>query len=339
MLSVIVPAHRAAHLLPDTLGALRASAPVEVVWELLVVDDGSADATAAVAEAFADRVIRLPAPPQGPGHARNVGAEAARGRWLLFVDADVRVHADTLQQVWRVITAHPDVASHFGSYDDAPAAPGLVSRYRNLLHRYVHLRDAGPAETFWAGLGAVRADAFRAVAGFDTLRFPRPQIEDIDLGYRLRDHGYQLRLDPSIQGTHLKHWTFRSMARTDFVDRALPWMRLLLARRRQGTGITAILNIGHGERLRVMAAGIAMVLVAAGLLWAPVLVSRGGVLLGLIVLSKAPLLRWLAHVGGPMLALGAIPLQLWYYCSNAVAAVVGLLHQSRPATPATARRA
>jgi len=137
----------------------------------------------------------------------------------------------TLERFADVVTGDSGLVGVFGSYDDAPEARGLLSEYRNLLHRYVHLRGAGEAETFWAGCGAIRRDAFEAVGGFDTARFPRPQIEDIELGYRLRERGGRIRLDPSIQGTHLKRWSLWPMFRTDFRDRGVPWMRLLMERR------------------------------------------------------------------------------------------------------------
>ncbi|MBK7595157.1 MAG: glycosyltransferase family 2 protein [Gemmatimonadetes bacterium] len=250
--SVIVPAHQAALLLPDTLDALSRSSLPRVRWELLVVDDASTDDTARVAARWADAVITLDGPPRGPGGARNAAAARASGTWLVFIDADVRVHPDTLERIATVVTEDPALVGVFGSYDDAPAEQGLLSEYRNLLHRYVHLRGAGDAETFWAGCGAIRRDAFEAVDGFDTARFPRPQIEDIELGYRLRDRGWRIRLDPSIQGTHLKRWRLWPMVRTDFRDRGLPWMRLLLERR----GRTApTLNTGRAEQLRVGLAG------------------------------------------------------------------------------------
>jgi hypothetical protein len=230
-LSVIMPAHEAAQLLPDTLAALAGSTLPRPDWELIVVDDGSTDQTSVIASHWADHVITLPAPARGPGGARNAGAAVARGAWLMFVDADVRVHADALQRVVDAVSADPGLDAIFGAYDAKPEARGLVSEYRNLLHRYTHCVGAGEAETFWAGCGAVRRDAFARIGGFDTVRFPRPQIEDIDLGYRLRDAGGRIVLDPTIEGTHLKRWTLRGMLRTDLLDRGIPWMRLLLERR------------------------------------------------------------------------------------------------------------
>ena len=58
----------------------------------------------------------------------------------------------------------------------------MVSQYRNLLHHFVHQHGHAEASTFWAGCGAIRRAAFDAVGGFDAARFPRPSIEDIELG-------------------------------------------------------------------------------------------------------------------------------------------------------------
>ena len=122
----------------------------------------------------------------------------------------------------------PGLTAVFGSYDDAPAAAARVSAFRNLLHHHVHHQGAGPASTFWSGLGAIRRDAFLAAGGFDGERFPHPSIEDVDLGARLVAGGARIVLDPAIQGTHLKAWTLRSMVRTDFARRGVPWVALLL---------------------------------------------------------------------------------------------------------------
>ena len=84
-------------------------------------------------------------------------------------------------------------------------------------------------------------EAFHA-AGFDGERFPYPSIEDVDLGARLVAGGARIVLDPTIQGTHRKAWTLRSMIQTDFARRGVPWVGLLLrsgewgGRRRAGGG-------------------------------------------------------------------------------------------------------
>jgi Glycosyl transferase family 2 len=292
-------------------GLLASSLPREQ-WELIVADDGSPDDTGATAAAVADRVVRVEDGPRGPAHARNLGARVARGAILLFVDADVVVHPTVLELVVAHFQRDPTLGAVFGCYDDQPAAKGLVSQYRNLLHRRVHLAHTGASQTFWAGCGAVRREAFMAVGGFDAARFPRPQIEDIDLGYRLHDVGERILLDPALRCTHLKHWTLRNMLRTDLRDRAIPWMRLLLERR---TALHAgPLNTNRREQLLTALMALCLVLVPAALLWqSGALLTLGLVALALVLLGNAALFLWFVHVRGVLFALATVPLRILFY--------------------------
>jgi hypothetical protein len=193
----------------------------------------------------------------GPAAARNAGAAQATGEILVFVDADVIVHRDALARIRAAFAQDPSLTALFGSYDDAPGAPGAVSGFRNLLHHHVHQQAAGPAETFWAGLGAIRRQAFFGAGGFDEVRFPRASIEDVELGMRLVAREAQIRLDPDIQGTHLKRWTLLGMLRTDFARRGVPWVSLLLRSRT----MPRHLNLGWRHRLSAVASLLALLAV------------------------------------------------------------------------------
>lgn len=89
MLSIIVPAHNEEALLRDTLQAIRAAAPADEPWELLVVDDDSTDRTAEIARAEGAEVV--PVRLRKIAAVRNAGAKEAAGEYLLFVDADTLV--------------------------------------------------------------------------------------------------------------------------------------------------------------------------------------------------------------------------------------------------------
>jgi SAM-dependent methyltransferase len=108
--TVVVPAHDAAATLGETLDALRVQTWTD--WEAVVVDDGSRDATALVARIAAARDPRvrvLARPRGGVGAARNAGAAAARGRWLLFLDADDWIAPDALERLLAAERADVDV--------------------------------------------------------------------------------------------------------------------------------------------------------------------------------------------------------------------------------------
>jgi glycosyltransferase involved in cell wall biosynthesis len=192
----------------------------------------------------------------GPAAARNLGARRAKGDVIVFVDADVEVHDDAFRRIRHSFDADAALAALFGSYDDDPDSGRVVSDFRNLLHHHVHQAGAGPATTFWAGLGAVRRDVFLKLGGFDEQRYTRPSVEDIELGMRMHADGGQIVLDPNLLGKHLKDWTLRDIFFTDLLRRGVPWLRLVLERR---PGSTA-LNLGWKNRLSV---GAALVLVAA----------------------------------------------------------------------------
>lgn len=253
----------------------------------------------------------------GPAAARNAGAARSRGEVLVFVDSDVEVHPDALARIERRFAEEPELAAVFGAYDDDPAAPGLTSRFRNLLHHHVHVSSAGAAETFWAGLGAVRREAFEAVGGFDESRFPLPSVEDVELGMRLRRRGERIALDPEIRGRHLKAWTLLSMVRTDFWLRGVPWARLLL---RYG-GPAGTLNLGWRHRL---SAAASVVLAVALALRRPraALVA----LLGTVFLNRE-LYALLVRRGGPKLATAGVGLhQLHHLTAVASVPIALLLH-------------
>lgn len=311
------------------------------------MDDASGDRTPEVAERFADRVLRIgPGEgPRGPAHARNRGAAAASGDVLVFVDADVRVRADTLRRLREALRETPAPAAVFGSYDDRPPAGGVISRYRNLLHHHVHQRHRGSAETFWAGCGAVRRDVFEQVGGFDDRRYRRPQIEDIELGRRIRALGHRIELRPQIQVTHLKRWTLASVLGVDFWDRGVAWVRLLLE---EGLGASgATLNLDRTERwsaaLAVGAVGVS--LAALALLLSPdsgpggvpgpgsiaflgvdagwVLLAAAGLWLAGVAVLQADFYRLLWRRGGVRLLLGGAALHLLHYLTAAAAAMTG----------------
>jgi GT2 family glycosyltransferase len=324
--SVVVPAFQGSRVLPLSLAALMRSDLSREDWELVVVDDGSTDHTSLIAARYADTVVRLPGRPHGPAYARNRGFEACRGDIVVFVDADVCVHEDTLRRFTELFDTNPGVSAIFGSYDSSPSHPTVVSEFRNLLHHFVHHRDAGEAETFWAGCGAVRAAVFRAVGLFDEWHYARPQIEDIELGRRLRQAGHRILLRPEVQGTHLKKWTLRDIMSTDFLHRGVPWTRLLL---QEGPGASSTtLNLRRSEKVCTALAGVGWLSLLVALVsgsFTPLL----GVVLALVAIATVnrEFYAFIVRERGKRFALSMVPLHLLYYATNVVSAIIGwLLH-------------
>jgi GT2 family glycosyltransferase len=251
--SVVMPMLNAAAFLPRVLDGLKASTFQD--FELLLVDDGSTDGSRELAQTYGITPL-WSGGRQGAGAARNVGVRQARAPILVFVDADVVLHETALAQIAERFAADATLTAVMGAYDEAPSAPGLVSRFRNLLHAYFHRRAAAEASTFWTGLGAVRREAFNSVGGFS----PAEILEDVEFGLRLKAAGHRIALDPRIQGTHLKDWSLESMVRTDLFRRGIPWIELALQR----DGLRDDLNTSLAQRVSVAATAVFLLAVAGG---------------------------------------------------------------------------
>jgi GT2 family glycosyltransferase len=289
--SVVIPATDAPQTLERCLTAVQAC--VEPPEEVIIVDAPSG---------------------AGPAEARNLGAQQAQGDVLVFVDSDVEVHPDAFVHIRQAFQTDADLDAVFGSYDDDPAHHGVVSDFRNLLHHHVHQEGAGPASTFWAGLGAIRRQSLLKVGGFDALRFPKASVEDIDLGMRLVAAGGRILLDPALQGKHLKRWTLGSMARTDLLRRGVPWVRLLLEQRSASTA----LNLGWRRRA---GAAASLALVAATAARRPRLAAC--CLVTLVSLNRG-FYTLLLDKRGPSAALTAIPLQVLHDLTSVAAIPLGI---------------
>jgi glycosyltransferase involved in cell wall biosynthesis len=316
-LSIIIPVYNGGSDLKRCLTALRGSSFGD--WELIVVDDGSTDGSDELAGRSGARVIASRGR-MGPAAARNMGAEMARGDYLLFLDADCVVQPDTLGLVVESFQTDPGLEALFGSYDDSPGAANFMAQYKNLFHHYVHQHGREEASTFWTGCGAMKRTRFLALGGFDIQRYRRPSIEDIDLGYRLKRAGGRIRLAKNIQVKHLKAWSFLAVLKSDIFDRGIPWTRLILRDR----VFTGDLNLQIHNRVSVVATYGLLLSLAISLFQPQGLVVTLGLVLLLLILNF-DLYRFFYDKRGLAFSLRVIPLHWLYYFYNAISFGLGLL--------------
>jgi len=327
-ISIVIPVYNGARYLEACLRAIRELRPAPV--ECIVVDDGSTDGSTRIAQAAGVSVVSSPGR-RGPAYARNLGARAARGEILLFVDADVVVPPDALARIAARFAEDPARDAVIGSYDHDPGSPDLVSQYRNLLHCHTHQRGQDRTCGFWTGCGAIRRAIFWTQGGFDEAH-TRPCIEDVALGMRLRQAGKQIWLDKGLQVKHLKRLGFWNVMRTDLVDRAVPWTLLIL---RLGH-MPVDLNLKWGQRFSVLAAGWAALALILSVILAAASDARLAALLGLsaaiavlaVAFVNRDFYRFLAGVRSPWFSLRAFPLHcLYFLCAGAGFAVGIAAHE------------
>lgn len=154
-ISVIIPARDEAQALPDCLRGVLAAVPG---CELIVVDDGSSDGTAAIAAEHGARVISHPYP-KGNGAAVKTGARAATGEILVFMDADGQHRPEDIPRLLTKLEEGYDMAvGARGMQDHAGAHRGFANAVFNRLASWMvnHRVD-----DLTSGFRAVRAERFR----------------------------------------------------------------------------------------------------------------------------------------------------------------------------------
>jgi len=178
-ISVIIPAYNAEKYLAEAVESILAQnyTPLEII----IVDDGSQDNTAMVAQSFGDIVRYFRQENEGAAAARNFGVQHARTDWLAFLDADDLWMENKLAMQVAALQADPTLEVIFGHarnfiQPDEPTAPRVI-------------QDVLPA--FAAGAMLIRKDALMRVGGFSgKLR----KGEALDFYIRIREQGLKEHL-------------------------------------------------------------------------------------------------------------------------------------------------
>jgi len=241
LLSIVIPCYNQAHFLGDAIASVLAQTYSAV--EIVVVDDGSTDDTAAIAARLAS-VRCLRQPNRGLPAARNAGWKASTGRYVVFLDADDRLlpHAATVGVA--ALTARPDAAlaaglerriAADGSPLPTPKRPRIESEhYASLVRRC------------WIVVATAiyRRDALVAVGGFDErLRF----AEDYDLYLRLAQ-----RFPIVDHYTEVSEYRQHAGTLSRDLERMLTHTLLVLRRHRPGPTSPALHHAAYRERENVV---------------------------------------------------------------------------------------
>jgi glycosyltransferase involved in cell wall biosynthesis len=192
--SVVVPTFQRPDGLARCLEALAAQELPRDRFEVVVVDDGSAEPPRGIVARFAATLdVRLIEQSNaGPAAARNAGAAAARGDYLVFTDDDCRPDPHWLRALDDVVARHPGCAG--GGRVENALADGLYSTASQLLieflYEYYNVGE-GAGRFFITSNLAFPTNAFRGLGGFD-VSFPLAAAEDRDVCDRWREAGHTM---------------------------------------------------------------------------------------------------------------------------------------------------
>ena len=201
MLSAIVPAHNEARLIRRTLEALvKAGAAVGErfarTFEIIVADDASTDATAAIARGLGARVVAVTH--RRISSVRNAGARAASGEYLVFVDADTIVPPETLVAAVAAMDSGAVGGGAYTRFDrPIPAWSRALEPVANWIYRRARL--ASGCFTF------CRREVFEAVGGYDENLVA---AEEAALSRAIRGHGRLVVLQEHVVSSGRKLRTY-----------------------------------------------------------------------------------------------------------------------------------
>ncbi len=205
-ISVVIPTYNRRARLHRVLCSL-AEQDIDEPFEVLVVSDGSTDDTD---EYLRGRQVPLPVAAcfqdnQGPAGARNTGVGRARGELVVFVDDDVVAERGLLRGHRDAHLTHGERAVVIGPMlnpADHPMSPWVAWEQAMLAKQYDDMsagRYGATARQFYTGNASLRREHLVAVGGFDT-GFRR--AEDVELAFRLDDHGLTFHFEPDARGRH-----------------------------------------------------------------------------------------------------------------------------------------
>ncbi|MDE2223402.1 MAG: glycosyltransferase family 2 protein [Candidatus Omnitrophica bacterium] len=315
-ISIITPFYNSADTIKEYLTSIFGSAYKD--FELIIVDDGSERQCAQLFEGY-PVVFKKLNQRKGAYYARNRGVEMAKGRLLLFLDADVIVRPDTLGRIAAVFDGHPEVSGLIGSYDDSPGPRNTVTQFKFLCHHFIHQQEGEYVGSFWTGCGAIKKDVFNELGGFN-LDSLWNAIMDIDLGYRLRLSGHKIYNAKNIQVKHLKKLTFADWIYTDIFHRGLPWIKIMLQykdfRPTLNVSTTGVANVVYVWLM--LAISVLGAFNEKGLVFLPVL-------FGVFLISNHRLLSFFRAKRGFLFALKAFFLLLIYNFNCGLCVLLGLV--------------
>ncbi len=220
-ISVIIPMFNAERYIAATIQSVfdQRISPAEII----IVDDGSTDGSAAIVQTFAPRVHYLHQPNLGPAAARNLGVRQTTGDLLAFLDADDLWTADKLQRQCAALSDHPELDAVLGQIENFISPDSARSKQG-------HWPDLPPVQAgYHAGALLIRRAAFQRVGGFDeTLQ----SGEFIDWWVRAVEGGLAYRVLPEVVMHRRWHDHNHTLRRPDTLNDYTRIARSALARRR-----------------------------------------------------------------------------------------------------------
>lgn len=313
MLSVIIPVFNDEENIKRCLDAVFGSNYRD--FEVIVVDDHSSDDSLKMAKQYRCKLINLKKN-IGAAGARNVGVQSARGDHLFFLDSDIVIERDTLSAIMRTFEEKPEISALFCSFQEKTLPSNFFSIYKNLVHHYTHQNSKTEAATFCGGFGAIKKEVFTSIGGFDP---EYRSLEDVEFGYRLHKAGHKIFLNKAIQVTHCKQYSFVGLIKSDLINRAIPWTKIML----QKKIFKNDLNTKTSNVFSVILSFLILLSLPFLALF-PQLVWGVTLLIAIFLILNSHFFSFVKRVQGLRFATLAVPMNWFFYLYSGFGLIIGI---------------
>lgn len=235
-LSIVIPYHNSDKTIGVLLESLKKSKNAPT-FEIIIVDDGSVEPAKYQlsclrwkAKTKPLKIIRL-RKNFGPAVARNRGAAVARGKFLVFLDSDVRVFPDTLHNLAQIYLKDPDVVALTGVWVRAQRSKAFFPNFKALRDwsYWINERDIrGYYFLFSTRIASIKKSVFRRLGGFNE-DYRAALVEDIELTYRIARR-YAIIFAPNVRVRH-EFGGFWEIAKKYYL-RSFHWVKLFADRKK-----------------------------------------------------------------------------------------------------------
>lgn len=213
-ISVVLPCYNAQDFLEKTLRCL-CSQVFEGDCEILVIDCSDSDATQRVCSNFPRVKFRHESQRFNPGRGRNIGAGLATGQLLIFLDADVSLENDALDQAWTYYQLGNPIFG--GALElDTEASPGMAAYFEHFFfnHESQRGRPSCRRSNLSSALMLFERELFVRAGGFSDI----PRMQDTELTERMIRQGHALSFCPAVVGRQIQDAPLSKVLRKIFIN-------------------------------------------------------------------------------------------------------------------------
>jgi len=205
--SIIIPYHNSQNTIVPLLDSIASSQKAPAL-EVIVIDDASRDTISENSfkrgrlAKLNIRILRL-LTNKGPAVARNRGAGAAKGKFLVFLDSDVVLFPDALHNLWSIYEDDPDIVAVTGVWTKHQKTDAFFPNFKALRDwsYWINERDkSGYYYLFSTRIASIKRAVFTRLKGFDET-YAGPLVEDIEFTYRIARR-YAIIFAPNVRVHH-----------------------------------------------------------------------------------------------------------------------------------------